>query len=270
MCIRDSWNGENGEKDTFKLKVNDNAVNTQEAGGNSYNPYSEAASVTITVNAINEAPTVTGATVSTGEDAAYTFSNQAFNQDYSDAESNTLVNVKIETLPNNGTLKLGQQTVTANQEIPGDQISQLTFVPIADWNDEFISSNGANNEKTTFTFSVNDGGESPNPYSSNRTITISVTSLNDPPKFSLGTELIEVDEDFETSQVINVTPEGIPIGETDQIVTYHLSPETVDFADLSIDPETGTITITAISNLEGDEDVDVVATEYLLTAVDGK
>ena len=128
---KENWNGENGEKDTFKLKVNDNAVNTQGIGGNSYNPYSEAVVVSITVNAINDAPTVTGATVSTGEDAAYTFSIQAFNQDYSDAESNTLVNVKFETLPNNGTLKLGLQPVTVNQEIPGDQISQLTFVPIA-------------------------------------------------------------------------------------------------------------------------------------------
>jgi len=250
-----SWFGQ----DEFKFRVKDN--------GDSPNPYSGNQTVTISVDPLNNPPTIENFEIFIEEDQIYTFTRTQFEETYQDVEDNGLANVKIITLPGAGQLHLGELSLTTdvlstdNAIVPVDQLNQLTFTPPPNWNDQVDD----NDQQISFTFSVNDDGDSPNPYSSNQTLTASVAPLNDPPRFSLSTELVEVDEDFETPQVIIVTPESIPIGETDQIVTYHLSPETVDFADLSINPETGAITITAISNLEGDEDVDVVATEYLLT-----
>ncbi|MDH3589534.1 MAG: Ig-like domain-containing protein, partial [Gammaproteobacteria bacterium] len=106
--------------------------------------------------------------------------------------------------------------------------------------------------------SVNDGVASSELYN----VDVSVTAVNDPPVFSLSGNIVE-SEDFSGSRVVTVTPGPIPGDETLQIVTYSLSPASVGFANVVLDPATGTVTVTAIADQSGSQ-------VFTLTADDGE
>src|SRR5439155_772170 len=96
--------------------------------------------------------------------------------DPNDIPANTLLAVKITTLPAAGTLKLSGVAVTAGQTIAAGSIPNLTFNPA-------LNANGT--AYATFTFQVQDNGgtgyggvdldQSPN------TFTVNVNSVNDAP-----------------------------------------------------------------------------------------
>lgn len=90
----------------------------------------------------------------------------------------------------------------------------------------------------------------------------SVEDPNTPPAFALSGD-IEVDEDFEGVYQVFATPEPIPEEEADQTVTYSLSPQSVDFADVNFDPATGEINISAVPNGYGSQ-------SFIVTADDGQ
>src|SRR5439155_3088344 len=100
--------------------------------------------------------------------------------DPNDIPANTLLAVKITTLPAAGTLKLSGVAVTAGQTIAAGSIPNLTFNPA-------LNANGT--AYATFTFQVQDNGgtgyggvdldQSPN------TFTVNVTPVNDPPTITL-------------------------------------------------------------------------------------
>ncbi|MCP4968896.1 MAG: DUF4347 domain-containing protein, partial [bacterium] len=117
-------------------------------------------------------PTAADNTISTHEDTTDTFAAANFN--YSDADGDAMVSVKITSLETLGALQLNSVDVTLNQVITKADIDNdlLTFTSAA-------HGNGAGYD--SFGFSVNDGtSDSASTY----TMTMDVTSVNDAPVFT--------------------------------------------------------------------------------------
>ncbi|MGH8670906.1 MAG: beta strand repeat-containing protein, partial [Burkholderiales bacterium] len=137
------------------------------------------ASSSITVNSVNDAPTSTDKTVPMLEDATYVFTATDFSlSDANDNPANTLLAVKIATLPGAGSLTLSGAAVSAGQFVSLTDISagNLVFTPA-------LNGNGAG--YASFTFQVQDTGGIANSGidldPSANTFTIDVTAVNDPP-----------------------------------------------------------------------------------------
>lgn len=150
--------------------VSDDQGNTGTGG-----PLTDTDSVNITVNALNDPPAGTDNTVSTAEDTAYTFTAADFGfTDPNDTPPNTLLAVKITTLPGLGTLTNNNVAVNAGDFIPVADINGglLKFTPAAD---------GNGTPYTTFTFQVQDNGGGSDLDPTPNTMTINVTAVNDAP-----------------------------------------------------------------------------------------
>ena len=81
--------------------------------------------------------------------------------------------------------------------------------------------------------------------------------VNDPPLFMLSTTALTLDEDFGTAQVqISSSTDG---DGTSQTLTYSISTTDVGFATLSIDINSGTVTLTSVADAFGTATVYVVA-----------
>ena len=131
-----------------------------------------AYTMTIDVNAVNDAPTAANNTVMTDEDTPKVFQLTDFG--FTDADAgDALDSVKVVTLPaaGQGELRLNNVPVTPNQVFPQNAVigGQFTYTPPADANGDAFAS---------FTFRVSDGtDESAVAY----TMTIDVTSVEDAP-----------------------------------------------------------------------------------------
>jgi parallel beta-helix repeat protein/VCBS repeat-containing protein len=103
--------------DTFVYRVSDGALQ------------SGSATVTITVNGVQDEPTASNGAANTPADTAYAFTIADFN--YSDVDGDPLAQVEITALPASGTLLLNGVPVTVNQQIDAADIAagKLTFVP---------------------------------------------------------------------------------------------------------------------------------------------
>ncbi|MEC7028746.1 MAG: cadherin-like domain-containing protein, partial [Pseudomonadota bacterium] len=136
-----------------------------------------AKTITFDVVSVNDAPTGADNTVTTLEDAAYTFAAADFGfADAADTPANNFLNVIITSLPTAGTLELSGVAVTAGQVIAVGDIPNLVFTPDAD-------ANGAGYSSFTFQVQDDDGtnfGGQDTDQSAN-TITFDVTSVNDEP-----------------------------------------------------------------------------------------
>jgi VCBS repeat-containing protein len=153
--------------DTFTYRANDGTSN------------SNTATATITVNPVNDAPVGTNNTVVTNENTPYSFVAGDFGfSDVNDSPANSLMAVKITTLPGVGSLMLSGIGVSAGQSISVANINSgnLTFAPAA-------NANGAG--YASFTFQVQDDGGTANggvdTDPSPRTMTVNVTPVNDAP-----------------------------------------------------------------------------------------
>ncbi|HEX6717311.1 MAG TPA: kelch repeat-containing protein, partial [Pyrinomonadaceae bacterium] len=153
--------------DSFTFKVNDGTAD------------SNTATVSITVNSVNDAPSGANNTVTTAEDASFTFVRANFGfTDPNDTPANAFQAVKITTVATDGKLKLNGVDVTAGQLITVADIDagKLKFFPDA-------NENGS--PYATFTFQVQDDGGTANGGvdldQSPNTMTINVTSVNDEP-----------------------------------------------------------------------------------------
>jgi hypothetical protein len=155
--------------DTFGFKVHD---------GTEYS--ASAYTMTIDVTAINDAPAGADNTVTILEDTGYTFAAVDFGFSDPDVPADTLLAVKITTLPGAGSLTNDGAAVSAGDSIAAADITagKLKFTPMVDENGEGYAS---------FTFQVQDDGgtaaggkdldQTPN------TMTIDVTGVNDAPTF---------------------------------------------------------------------------------------
>jgi len=160
-----NWNG----SATFSWQANDGLA------------YSNTATVTMPVTAVQDVPVTENFTVNTNEDTTYNFTQADFTGHYTDADSEALVNVRIVSLPAPaaGVLNLNTTAITANQVIPLASLGSINFVPTANWNGN-----------ATFTWQASDGHD----YSEADTVTISVTAVNDLPVITPLTKTA-VDED---------------------------------------------------------------------------
>jgi hypothetical protein len=136
----------------------------------------------VTIN--NVPPIVSNLSKSGIEDTDLPFTSGDFGTKFSDAgPDDTLEMVKIISLPGSGTLKLAGTTVTGNQEILYNNLSNLTFTPPTNWTGT-----------TSFTWNGSDGADY---AAANATVTISfdpVNGVNDPPVNSVpGPQTMEED-----------------------------------------------------------------------------
>ncbi|MBD2483845.1 Ig-like domain-containing protein, partial [Planktothrix sp. FACHB-1365] len=121
-------------------------------------------------SAVNIAPTSSNNNVTTLEDTPYNF--VAANFPFNDLNTeDTLQQVKITSLPTQGTLNLSGQAVTINQIIPIAEIGQLNF-------SSPLNANGDN--YANFGFQVGDETD----FSGNNTLTVNVTPVNDVPELN--------------------------------------------------------------------------------------
>ena len=135
--------------------------------------------MTMNVTGINDAPAGTDKTFSILEDSIYTFTTSDFGfSDPNDVPPNSLLAVKITTVPGAGSFTLSGVGITAGQSVLASSISggNLKFTPAA-------NANGAS--YASFTFQVQDDGGTVNSGNdldpSPNTMTINVTAVNDPP-----------------------------------------------------------------------------------------
>ena len=186
--------------DSFGFSVNDGSLDSVA----SY-------TMTLDVNAANDAPTAANNTVTTNEDTAYTFTAADFN--FADVDAgDTLASVEITSLETVGSLELSGVAVTLNQVITVADINagNLTFVPAAD-------ANGAGYD--SFGFSVNDGTSD---SAASYTMTVNVTAANDTPT-DITPDNFSVSENIDTSaqQLLGtITTIDVDSGET---FTYTIS-----------------------------------------------
>ncbi|RVT71083.1 hypothetical protein EOD40_17590, partial [Flavobacterium sufflavum] len=151
-----------------------------------------ANTMTINVTSVNDAPSGADNTVTTNEDTDHTFTAVQFGfTDPNDTPLNTLLAVKVTTLPANGLLKLSGVNVTLGQFIPVASIiaGNLKFSPAT-------NSNGT--PYTSFTFQVQDnGGTASGGVDLDQianTMTINVTSVNDAPVFTKGADQTKLED----------------------------------------------------------------------------
>ena len=133
----------------------------------------------ITVTAVNDAPAGSNATLTLNEDDSDSFATADFGMtDPTDNGANSLLAVKMTTLPALGTLKLSGVNVTVGQGVTAANITSglLTYTPVG-------NANGTG--YTSFTFQVQDNGGTANSGidldASPNTITFNVTAVNDAP-----------------------------------------------------------------------------------------
>ncbi|XPV77409.1 MAG: cadherin-like domain-containing protein [Desulfovibrio sp.] len=141
-------------------------VTFTDAAGNTSDP------VAVAINAqdIDETQAIDNE-VTTLEDEGHTFETGDFK--FTDQEGSPLTEVRIDSLPTDGTLTFNGEAVTANQVIAADQLSQLVFTPDA---------NESGNDYAQFDYSVNVGDGFKDNASA--TMTVDVTSVNDAPTIS--------------------------------------------------------------------------------------
>jgi hypothetical protein len=127
--------------------------------------------VNITVTQTNDPPTVTSFSVETAEDKALSFTLNDFTNNFDDLNGDPLNEIRIQSLPDNGSLSLSGLAVKENQEIVAASISNLTFNPEANW---FGS--------TSFGWN---GSDEDDYAATPAKVNISVTPVNDAPEIDL-------------------------------------------------------------------------------------
>jgi len=135
--------------------------------GTVYSP--AAATVTITVSAVNDAPTITDVDQSGDEDNDITFTASDFTGKYTDVEGTGLDSIQVKSLPANGTLKLDGSAVNPDDVIAAANLGTLTFTPDGNWNGS-----------TSFNWKATDGSD----YSTAAAVNITIDPVNDPPTIS--------------------------------------------------------------------------------------
>ncbi len=140
--------------DSFSYKVNDGTVN------------STTQTVTVTVAAKNDDPTVSSQTINTNEDTPYTFTVSNFTAGFNDIDGDSLTKIKITTLPSSGTLKLNGLNISVDDEIILSDFTNITYTPSSNYNgtDSF---SGCGYDGTSWSITT--------------TMNISIAAINDTP-----------------------------------------------------------------------------------------
>jgi VCBS repeat-containing protein len=165
--------------DSFTFATNDGAAS------------SAAATVSITVSAVNDAPAANAQSVTTAEDTALLITLAG-----TDIDSASLT-FAAGTAPLHGTLGGISGTICTPSGAGSSCTAQVTYTPAANYN-------GAD----SFTFTVNDGSAT----SPAATVSLTVTAVNDPPTFNTITNQTAAEDSG--SHPVTIT--GISPGPTDE------------------------------------------------------
>lgn len=111
----------------------------------------------------------------------------------------------------------------------------------------------------TFTITATDGQMENSTHSESFTLT--VNPVNDAPVFSLSNTLISLPQDFPDVEYVDVEPGDAPEDELGQSVTYELKPASIAFADISIDPQNGRISVSSRPGAIGQQSIQVIAND---------
>ncbi|WPP49752.1 tandem-95 repeat protein [Catalinimonas niigatensis] len=87
--------------------------------------------ITVDVNAVNDAPTLSMVNKPAAQAKVTNFSAADFTDQFSDVEGDVLTKIQIVSLPDDGTLQLNGVDVVLNDEIAIADLSNLTFTPHA-------------------------------------------------------------------------------------------------------------------------------------------
>ena len=90
---------------------------------------------------------------------------------------------------------------------------------------------------------------------------LTINAVNDAPVFSLSDLALNVSINFTENVSISVNPDEVPADETDQVVTYTISPASVAFANVSIDATTGEVSFASIADQIGSQTFTVTAND---------
>jgi hypothetical protein len=168
-------NGNGSNYTSFTFQVQDDGGLAD--GGQDISPTPNT--LTISVTAVNDAPTAANQAVTTIEDRPYVFTATDFGfSDAADGSMHNLLAIHLTTLPATGTLQLGGQDVTINQIVSVSDIDngQLVFTPTA---------NAHGSPVASFSFQVQDDGGTAHGGQDLSitldTIIVTVTPVNDAP-----------------------------------------------------------------------------------------
>ncbi|MFN8595074.1 MAG: Ig-like domain-containing protein [Anaerolineae bacterium] len=193
----------------------------------------------------NAAPTLTDIPKNGLEDQTVTFTSTDFTAHFSDTDGDPLDRIQITSLPANGTLRLSGVAVTLNQEITAANLSNLTFVPTANFNGS-----------TSFGWNGFDGLVY---AASSANVNFTITAVNDAPSFSLGSAPTVLEDGGATSLTTfasSISPG--PADEAGQVVTFTVTNN--NNALFSAQPainSIGTLTFTPAPNANGTATVTV-------------
>ncbi|EDY84021.1 Putative Ig domain family [Verrucomicrobiia bacterium DG1235] len=190
----------------------------------------------------NDAPDITEFSIAGAEDSHIPFERDTFEQAFADVDGDdTLASVRIETLPENGSLLLGSESLVIGQTIDIDDISSVTFQPAENWNGH-----------TDFNWSGFDGTDW---STQSATVSIDVDSVNDTPvaTFSVATQTANEDAAFSFE-----IPSEL-FADADSADTLTLSAALP--AWLTFDPTTGTISGIPSYDYVGSHTVSITATD---------
>jgi len=229
----------------FEITVD---VTTREA--DSGDTATTSRTVTVNVEAVNDAPIVQAGSVSVSEDTPATIVLEASEVDTGDA----IEQFRIESLPEHGTLMLDGAAVSEGGIVEADAVDEgrLTFVPDADWSGEtsltFSAFDGEAWSETTGEFAISVSGVADAPV-----LTVADASgvEDEPIDLAISAALSDADGSESLSVVIGGVPEGATLsGGTDNgDGTWTLTPGELDG-----------LSITAPADYSGSFDLTVTAT----------
>ena len=142
---------------------------------------SNTATVSIYITPVNNAPGIAHIEKSGKENTPIFFEADDFSQVFTDPDNEPLSSIIIVNLPENGVVRLNNQPVSSNQTIGSSSISQLNFMPSADWAGQ-----------TEFSWKANDS----EPLTSNQA-NVYMTIVSDPVHISMIAKHGDEDNDIE-------------------------------------------------------------------------
>ncbi|MEQ8469626.1 MAG: FG-GAP-like repeat-containing protein [Marinoscillum sp.] len=201
--------------------------------------------ITVIVNPVNDAPHGKDTTVLINEDINYIFQTDDFEINDVDSPLQALAELQIVSLPSVGSLQLEGVVISVGAVISPSQINAVVYSP---------GENGNGLAYDSFTFKVSDGvvyAELANIF------TFDVNPVNDAPEFLLDESVIARAKNFgtETISLTDLSPEN----ESDQTIIYSMTPSSVSFATVTIDPATGALTISSLTDQVGEVELTITA-----------
>ncbi|ETR72215.1 MAG: hypothetical protein OMM_01891 [Candidatus Magnetoglobus multicellularis str. Araruama] len=251
LTITGSINAINNSLKAFHFIPTDNyygetvvAIELNDLGHTPMPAESDHASISIVIKSVNDSPVF-----------ALNTNNISVDEDFSTPQVIT-INTNAPVFGESDAL-----TYTLSPDPASITWAAITFHPEAG---RITITSIANEHGTqTFVITADDGEPENNLFS--HSFLLNIAPVNDPPVFTLSTNQLVLKEDFTSVHTVSLTPSVIPWDEPKSI-TYTINPQSLTWVNLSINSETGDITIAKVSNGHGDANIGVMADNGLITA----